>query len=65
MSQKSDVFICGGKWSEGETGAASRASSGFIRGYLVVSGNQYRLMLHNIHRAAVGHVFRIGDRVSF
>lgn len=63
--QKSDAFCCGGRWSEREAGAVSRASSGFIRGYLALSGNQYRSVLHDIHRAAIGDVFRVGYRVPF
>ena len=43
--QKSEMLYCGARRRAGETGAARRASSGFIRGYLALSGNQYRLVL--------------------
>ena len=55
----------GERWSEGETGAAIRASYGFSNGCLMLARDQYALVLHNIHRMRIRHVFRIGDRVSF
>ncbi len=41
MRQKSYAFCCGGLWSEGETGAVSRASSEVSDGCLTPSGNRY------------------------
>lgn len=63
--QKSETFYCGARRRAGKTGAARRASSGISDGCLASSGNQYRLVLHDIHGTAVGHIFRVGDRVAF
>lgn len=61
--QNSHAFCCGGKWSEGETGAVSRARSGFSDGCLMLAGNRYVSVLHDIHRTAIGHIFRVSNGI--